>query len=246
MPVLTVGPEVIAYEVRRSRRAVRGRIVVRPAGVEVVVPGGTPERRVRDMVERNRRWIVARWTAMRRALAAHPGSPRLIDGAEIAYRGRPVPLRIVRSGDGPTDVAYGDGFVVTLPEWVSDEAEDGIVESALRLWLKGRVRADVRALVERHGPAHGLVPRSIRIKDQKTLWGSCTGRGDVSLNWRLVFAPEAVLEYVVVHELCHLRVRTHGPAFWALVREVLPGFEPHRRWLRDNGRLLTLKPGDRT
>jgi predicted metal-dependent hydrolase len=243
MPVLTVGPDAIPYEVRRSRRARRGRLVVAAKGVEVVVPEGTSEARVRGILERGGPWIERKWAALRRSLATHPGSSHLVTGATVPFRGRPVPLRIVRSGDGEVDVGYDDGFVVALPAWVSAEARDGIVESALRLWLKRRVRVDALDLVRHHGERHGLLPRSIRIKDQKSLWGSCTSGGDISLNWRLVFAPEAVLEYVVVHELCHLRVRNHGPAFWRLVREVLPGFEPHRRWLKRNGHMLSLKPG---
>jgi predicted metal-dependent hydrolase len=86
------------------------------------------------------------------------------------------------------------------------------------------------------------VPRAIRIKAQKRLWGSCSSRGVVNLNWRLILAPEAVFEYVVVHELCHLRIRNHQRAFWQLVGEILPDFATHRRWLRDHGHLLTLRP----
>ena len=86
------------------------------------------------------------------------------------------------------------------------------------------------------------MPRALRIKEQKQLWGSCSARGTINLNWRLILAPEAVFEYVVVHELCHLRVRNHQQEFWRLVAEVLPDYERHRRWLRANGHLLTLRP----
>ena len=84
--------------------------------------------------------------------------------------------------------------------------------------------------------------RELRVKEQKRLWGSCSSRGTVNLNWRLILAPEAVFEYVVVHELCHLRVRNHQCEFWRLVGAVLPGFEAQRRWLRANGHLLSLQP----
>ncbi|HET6521805.1 MAG TPA: SprT family zinc-dependent metalloprotease [Geminicoccaceae bacterium] len=249
MPTLTVGATAIAYEVRRSRRATRGRIVVAPRGVAVVVPPGTPDARVREIVEDRRLWIAERWTALQRTLAAHPGTAaRFETGATIPYRGRPVPLRLVARPDhgGGARVTYADGFVVELPARIGDDegARDGIVEGALRLWLRRRARADALELTARHGPPHGLVPRSVRIKDQRTLWGSCTARGDVNLNWRLVLAPPEAFEYVVVHELCHLRERHHGPAFWRLVGDVLPDFAPRRRWLRDHGPLLTLRPGD--
>ena len=123
-----------------------------------------------------------------------------------------------------------------------EAAREAAVEAALRRWLKRAALTDARRWVERHGPAHGLVPSALRIKEHKHLWGSCSSKGAVNLNWRLILAPEPVFEYVVVHELCHLRERHHQPAFWRLVGEVLPGYEAQRRWLRAHGQLLSLQP----
>ena len=80
----------------------------------------------------------------------------------------------------------------------------------------------------------------ITIRDQKTRWGSCSARGTLSFNWRLMLAPPAVLDYVVVHELCHLTHMNHSAAFWALVEEVCPDYRSHRKWLKDHGHELTL------
>jgi predicted metal-dependent hydrolase len=122
------------------------------------------------------------------------------------------------------------------------DAREAAVEAALRRWLKRAALADAERWVERHGPANGLVPAALRIKEQKHLWGSCSSKGAINLNWRLILAPEPVFEYVVVHELCHLRERYHQPAFWRLVAELLPGYAAQRRWLRLNGQLLSLQP----
>ncbi|HEX5078619.1 MAG TPA: M48 family metallopeptidase, partial [Geminicoccaceae bacterium] len=97
-----------------------------------------------------------------------------------------------------------------------------------------------QAAVDRFGPRHGLVPRGLVIKAHRTLWGSCTAKGVINLNWRLILAPPAALDYVVVHELCHLRHRHHQPPFWRLVGQILPDYSWQRRWLRANGHLLTL------
>jgi predicted metal-dependent hydrolase len=84
----------------------------------------------------------------------------------------------------------------------------------------------------------------IRIRGQRTLWGSCSPRGTLSFNWRLVLAPPEVLDYVVVHELCHLRVPNHSRRFWALVQQHRPHWRDQRDWLRDNGpELLAFTPG---
>lgn len=80
----------------------------------------------------------------------------------------------------------------------------------------------------------------ITIRDQKTRWGSCSARGTLSFNWRLMLAPPAVLDYVVVHELCHLTHMDHSPAFWQAVEEVCPDYRAARKWLKDHGQELAL------
>lgn len=80
----------------------------------------------------------------------------------------------------------------------------------------------------------------ITIRDQKTRWGSCSSKGTLSFNWRLMLAPPAILDYVVVHELCHLRHMDHSPAFWQAVGEVFPDYASARKWLRKHGQELVL------
>jgi predicted metal-dependent hydrolase len=105
-------------------------------------------------------------------------------------------------------------------------------------------RALVRAQAERIAHEEGFEPKRIRIAGQRTRWGSCAPSGTVSLNWRLALAPPAVLDYVVVHEFCHLREANHGPRFWALVERHRPQYRAAKRWLRDNGHaLLAHEPG---
>jgi len=139
-------------------------------------------------------------------------------------------------------VACGDGLRVALPDATAQPEREALIEVGLQRWLKRQAQLDAELYARRHGPRHGLVPSAVRVKEQKHLWGSCTAKGAINLNWRLIFAPRAVFEYVVVHELCHLRVRNHQSAFWRLVGEVLPGYRRERRWLKDNGHLLTLRP----
>lgn len=82
---------------------------------------------------------------------------------------------------------------------------------------------------------------SVIIRDQKTRWGSCSSRGTLSFNYRLIFAPPAVLDYVVVHELCHLTHMNHSKEFWNMVGSVMPDYKTHKKWLREHGQELTLE-----
>jgi predicted metal-dependent hydrolase len=242
LPTLRIGSTTITYRLRRSRRARRLRITVQADGVDVVAPlrAGTVE--IGAFVERHRDWVLAKVSALRQTLQAHQGPARLAAGGRILWRGQWVDLQVTQVAGSRMSVRHDSGFEVRLPTALSAEARETAVEAALRRWLKRAALVDARRWVERHGPAHDLVPSAVRIKEHKHLWGSCSSKGAVNLNWRLILAPEPVFEYVVVHELCHLRERHHQPAFWRLVGEVLPGYETQRRWLRTNGQLLSLQP----
>lgn len=86
----------------------------------------------------------------------------------------------------------------------------------------------------------GVTYGTVTIRDQKTRWGSCSSKGNLSFNWRLILAPPKVLDYVVVHELCHRKEMNHSSRFWTLVESIMPDYRDHRKWLKENGGKLTL------
>lgn len=94
--------------------------------------------------------------------------------------------------------------------------------------------------VEYYAGQLGVSYGRIRIAEQKTRWGSCSGKGTLSFNWKLMLAPPKVLDYVVVHELCHLKEMNHSPRFWKLVEEIMPDYKEYRKWLKENGNTLQL------
>jgi predicted metal-dependent hydrolase len=108
---------------------------------------------------------------------------------------------------------------------------------------RGEARELLTALANAEAPRLEVSYGRIRIGGQRTLWGSCSSSGTLSFNWRLVLAPLEVADYVVVHELCHLRVRGHSQRFWSLVERRRPGFRDQRAWLREHGpELLAFRP----
>ncbi len=241
MPHLTIGLKTIAYQVRSSARAKRLRLTVRPEGVEVVVPPRVPKHEVRSFIDSHRGWIHDKVEAFQALMTEHGGADRLEDGAVIPFRGEPTPLAVIRTDRVYPRVVEGDGFRLELPKGVPVAQEEALIEQALTKHLKKQAKLDAEMAIERFGPPHKLIPTGLCIKNQKRLWGSCTYAGVINLNWRLILAPVPVFDYVVVHELCHLRHRHHQPPFWREVGEVMPDFERHRRWLKKNGHLLTLK-----
>ena len=217
-------------------------MTVGPAGIEIVAPLGTPDRAIAGFVDHHRHWISGKASVWLRALSSHPGSGTLANGGVILLRGERTGVSVTGGGLRQAQLVHDDGIRLALPDGAAHADREAMIEAGLQRWLMRQAQIDARLYAERHGPRHGLVSSAVRVRNQKHLWGSCTAKGVLYLNWRLIFAPRAVFEYVVVHELCHLRVRNHQSAFWRLVGEVLPGYRRERRWLKDNGHLLSLRP----
>jgi predicted metal-dependent hydrolase len=159
-------------------------------------------------------------------------------GSKIPYRGRKMSLTVRRTDAERMAITYRMGFIVDLAHWAGENT-DHLIASELRHWLRKRAREDVKKIAAGYGKRFGLVPPSIRVSDFAHGWGSCGPEGNVLINWTLIFAPPLVLDYVVAHELCHLRVRSHGPDFWRLLATLSPSYREAKDWLDLNQATLS-------
>lgn len=238
MPTIRVGRAEIAYELRRSAMASERRITVTPGHVEVMALATDNDDDIAGFLARKRQWLFNTMRDMERINAARHTVPRFMTGSKIPYRGRNMPLTVRRSDTAQAVVTYRNGFIVDLPNWIGNDPGH-LVASELKLWLKQRARRDVREAAADIAKRHGLVPRSVRVADFANGWGSCGPEGNVLINWHLIFAPRKVLDYVVAHELAHLRHRTHGAEFWSFVGALAPGWEAAKAWLDRHQTSLT-------
>lgn len=229
------------YELRRSPRARRLRVTIDPRrGLVVTVPAASrrgwarPEPVVEQFLRERESWVrrhLDRLAGQRADLAARGG---LRDGATIRYRGElhvlrllPAASRARRSTVGREGGEEADELVVRLAA-----ADPRPPAAVLEGWFRDRARVLVEREIDRHATALDVVPAAVTVRDQRTRWGSASRHGRLSFSWRLVLAPPEALETVVVHELAHLRVFGHGPAFWDLVASRRPDHLAWRRWLR--------------
>jgi predicted metal-dependent hydrolase len=231
MPTLQIGATEIQYRVRESSAAKSKRVVVTPGDVEVVVPYGESSATIAAFVHEKRRWIYERREEMLERESAQPMPKTMASGAKVMYRGRWLRLILEQSEGEQIEVACRQGFYVRVPRSLAEDARDNGIRLALETWMRAQVQSDVETYVRRYAPRLGVQPKAIRIGAQQRMWGSCTPEGVIHLHWHLCFAPKPVLEYAVVHELCHLRHRDHSEAFWRLVAAVIPGYEKAKRWL---------------
>lgn len=228
---------------KRSDRARRIRIEVRSeAEVWLVLPQRASLAQARAFLEERRDWVAQKLAERRLRLAAQPLDAEVLrwDGRDrLPLRGVPTPVLIEPARLRRITVRVEEGALrIYCPP--AQLAEHARLQRALRETLKAEALRDAMRLLAEEAQRLGLRYRGPRIADQKTLWGSCAASGLISLSWRLVLAPSAVLRYVVVHELCHLRHHDHSEAFWGLVRQQMPDYEQHYRWLRDHGTRLHL------
>lgn len=230
-------------QIRRSAKAKRLRLSVKPGLIELVVPNGATDAHAIAFLEQHRAWAIAKLAELGHKAALIPPAVGFAQSASLPWRGREIPLLIQETPGARIRVAVDDsGVRIALPQGL-DENRDAVALRAFYAWVRHWLRAEVTSLAERHAPRYGLHPRDIRIKQMKTRWGSCGPRNDININWLLALAPESVLEYVVVHELCHIQQRNHSAAFWALVARHLPGYAAQRLWLKQHGASLLRRFG---
>ncbi len=233
----------LPYTIRRSPRAKHTRIVVTPDKVEVVAPPQIPEEQIKAFVVLQQGWI--RNTLARLADKTQPIQPqrRYEDGACVLYQGREITLQI-QTGDrrgARIELMDENRLLLTLPRHTLPES--AVIGPLLRQWLKNQARRYALIYIEKHADRFNLHPRSVKLKAQKSRWGSCGFENDINLNWLLILAPPNVFEYVVVHEICHIRHKNHSAAFWALVSLHLPDYSRARYWLKENGAQLMAERG---
>ena len=225
---LSVGGREVPLVLVRNLRARRYVLRLRPDGsARVTVPRGGSMAEARRFVERNRAWLEQQL----QRLAARPVRPaewRL--GTEILFRGELVKLEAVANG--------ARGFVQFAGEMVKvpDSAGDlrGAVEN--RLWKVAARELPPR--VAEFAVMHQLAVRRVTVRNQRSRWGSCSRKGTISLNLRLIQAPPLVRDYIILHELMHLRHMNHSARYWREVERVCPGYEIAERWLKQHSFLL--------
>jgi predicted metal-dependent hydrolase len=238
MRSLRVGKLDIPYELRRSLTASERRITVTPGAVEVVALSTDDDAAIDGFLQRKKRWVYDNVRELEAITSNRAAVPNFMTGSKIPFRGRFMPLTVRRTNGPAIEITFRNGFFVDIPSDVDTEAFDVVIASELKLWLKRRVRRDVTEVVKDYEARFGLKPRGVRVAGLQTGWGTCGAEGTVHISWLLVFAPKRVLEYVVVHELAHLRHRTHGKAFWDYLALLLPDFERSKAWLDANQAIL--------
>ena len=221
--LLVLDGETVTVSVRESRRARSLRVRLGPGlPLEAIVPRRVGDAELDRFLHDRREWIARKLEETRAAVAR---ANRLgLDRPDVVWLGlTPIP------------VAFADATSARLRHGRLVVGPGPRAHGAIERWYRREARERISRVVAREAARLGVQPGMLAIRDPKTRWGSCSSRGTIGFSWRLVIAPLEVLEYVVVHELCHLRELNHGKRFWRLLGEARPGWRDEAAWLREHG-----------
>jgi len=233
----SINGQTITYTLRRSLRARHVRLEVRrQRGLTVVVPRSYKIGQLPGLLESKERWIS---TSLARC--GNSGAPcagkELQSGDTVPYLGRDLRL-VTREKNGEVDRVALEGDTLAVSHVLF---KNGALELALERWYRAEAVRLISERVDRLTSHMGVHCQRIVIRGQKTRWGSCSHKKNLSFNWKLMMAPEPVIDYVVVHELAHLKEMNHSKRFWELVAQHCHGWREHKKWLRQHEENLTAR-----
>jgi predicted metal-dependent hydrolase len=222
--------------IRRARRKTATISVSRDNKVCIAVPKNLSRERIEEIIQRRAGWIRAKIKFNQETACLHHPK-RFVSGESFLFLGENYPLRVVEGSSCGADLKEGC-LSVRVAQGLECRAREGLVAIHLKDWYVSKAMEKIRERVDHYGRRLEAKPLKVVIKDLKSRWGSCSSKGSLSFCWRLVMAPPEVLDYVVLHEMCHLVELNHSARFWDLVRAVMPEFKAHQDWLKVKGATL--------
>ena len=217
----------VIYSSKRKKLTIT---VERDRSVIVKAPTGTKAEKIRQVVESRKQWLYEKINySQKYKLPIHPPGKELVNGESLPYLGRNYRLEIV-DRDGLIQL-INNRFLV--PKSNLDKRG-----SVFKDWYIQKATEEILPRVQLHADRLGVKFNLAKITNSKYCWGSCTPSDNVNFNWRLVKAPMAVIDYIIIHELTHLIEANHTPRFWNIVKSQIPNVEKAKQWLKENGEML--------
>lgn len=223
----TYSSETLRFQIKYKNRTSIGIYIDSYGMIEVHVPKGTPDESVLGLLERKWDLIMQktkenkeRMTGSQEKVYAH--------GEPFLYLGKTYPIRLHHNPGITHDHVSFDGGTLHIHV---RQLEDEKMKQALSRFYHQQCKALVEKSIAIHQGSFKTKPRSVRISDSKTTWGTCDSRRHLTFNWRLAMAPQEVIDYVVVHEMCHMVHLNHDRSFWRLVGKIMPDYKEKEMWL---------------
>ncbi len=228
--------DVVVFQ--RSARARGYRLTLKRDGTAVAtIPLRGSEREARHFVEQHQAWLQR---ARERQRCKPRGAEVWTVGTRVLWRGELTEIRVAANAALPSAAAGPKPQVCLAADVFRVARLDGDLRPTLEAHFGRRAKIELPARTWELAAVTGVGVQNVVVRNQRSRWGSCSANGTISLNWRLVQTPEFVRDYIIYHELMHLREMNHSARFWARVEEVCPGWAEAERWIKRNGSLVGL------
>ena len=215
-------------EVIRTNRKKSASVQVVDRQVQVIIPRALSDERIEQIVRDKTPWI--RDKLRKQALLKPTKVKEHVSGEAFSYLGKNYRLKVVQGSS--------EAVKLTLGKLAVGASAD--IKQELTSWYMQHAEKRLNEKVGRFAQVIGVAPKSVKVKNYKSRWGSCSTSGDISFHWAIIMAPHYIVDYVVVHELCHMHHHNHSPAFWQRVEKVLPNYRDCRDWLKHHGQELKI------
>lgn len=221
-----------SVEVVRTDRKKSASIQLDGVHVKVSVPKTLSKIRVRDLIAKKSVWIKQK---IKEVEMAPPMKPKeYVSGETFPYLGKNYRLKVINISDGSApSLTLTDGYFKAYVSKALANSQE-IIKSLLVDWYKEHASIRLAEKTERLAKIIGIAPNSVRVKGYKSRWGSCSPEGNISYNWRIILTPHRIIDYVVIHELCHLLELNHSSRFWKHVAQYAPDWKERKDWLKNN------------
>lgn len=227
---LSISPSV---EVVRTNRLRTATIKVVGSKVIISVPKLLSDARIKDLLAKKSTWIKKK--LIDHAQIPMPKPKQYVNGESFQYLGKNYRLKILKGTQ--ESVKLNRGYIEVTTKH-SVKATDKVIREQLINWYMDLAIVRFKEKIFKFAKVLGVIPKSITVRDYKSRWGSCSAKGDISFNWRVILAPQQIVDYVVVHELSHMIEHNHSPKYWKLVNKLLPNYQESKEWLKVNGSRL--------
>ena len=237
---INIGNIAIPYTLTESKQARRIRLTIDLNGFRVVKPHSAKMSDVDRALEAKSGWIYKHYVEFQ-SRKAREHKREWDSGEKVLYKGKEYEIRIFKHEEKRTTIKFnGIRFEILVNNEIGTNERKFLVKSILRHWYKKAAKIFIKDRLDYFCKITGLTYNIMRIKEQKTRWGSCSKKGNLNFNWKLIMSPEWVVDYIIVHEVCHLRYLNHSGEFWDMVALYMPDYKKARKWLKENGPGLKL------
>ena len=230
------GDTIIQFDMSYSMRKSILISVEAPDKVSVTAPEGLSEHEIISRVKSKAKWIIQKLYEVK-DIKTVTISKEFVNGESFMYLGRnySLQLHVDSTLKKPVVKLYQGKFIVNTPT-----RDEEVIKKAMEAWYRSKAQEQIKERLKYYQSRVGTKPAKVTIKEQKKRWGSCSSKGNLNFNWRAVMAPSPVLDYIIVHELCHLMHLNHSKEFWNRLSSVLPDYEDRKNWLKKNGVRLNI------